>query len=490
MNMAISITGLPIVAAFADSLETAVSRVTELVGNAIGGQTSSVAGIPVSVILVALVLFFLSTVAAWALRGFVRRKASRMKGGFDESAKGNLTLVRFLIFQAAPPLASALWLIGTYLSVMLLLTNRKGAYAPTFIRITDILTRLATIALLLWLGLRLLNVLEWKLRTWAKASTRRWDDIIVVVSVRALRLVVPLLTIIFSIPILPLPEQFRAVVSQGTSLLITAAVGFIFYQLVVAAEQSVIEQYRVDQPDNLATRKIQTQVRMLKRIAVVMICIFTGASMLMVFESVRRFGTSILASAGIAGIVVGFAAQRSLSALFAGVQIAFTQPIRWDDVVVLENEWGRIEEINLTYVVVRLWDQRRLIVPINYFIEKPFQNWTRISADLVGAIMFHVDYSAPIAEMRQELKRILTASKLWDGKTQVLQVTEARERTLEVRILVSAPNSGTAFDLRCEVREKMIDFLQRRHPECLPRVRINAPVTGETTSFPTEAWSS
>lgn len=489
--MEMEISKVPSIAiALVDVLEQAASRVATYVGNVFGNQSASFAGIPSSVVLVALFVFLLSTIAAWALRGFVRRRASRFKETTPKEGAENSTLLRYLLFQAAPPLAAGLWLIGTYLSVMLLLTNAVGGIGPTLIPVAEMAIRLGSILVILWLGLRVLNVLEWKLRSWAKASARRWDDILVAVSLRALRLVVPLLTIIFSIPILPLPDQFRLVFSQGVSLLITAAVGFIFYQLVVVAEQSVIEQYRVDQPHNLATRKVQTRVRMLKRIAVVMICVFTGASMLMAFDSVRRFGTSILASAGIAGIVAGFAAQRSLSALFAGVQIAFTQPIRWDDVVVLENEWGRIEEINLTYVVVRLWDQRRLVVPINYFIEKPFQNWTRTSAELVGAVLFHVDYSAPIPEMREELGRILKNSQFWDGKTQVLQVTEARERTLEVRVLVSARNSGAAFDLRCEVREKMIGFLQKHHPESLPRVRVDSPVIEGALASPAAVSSA
>ena len=193
--------------------------------------------------------------------------------------------------------------------------------------------------------------------------------------------------------------------------------------------------------------------------------------MLMTFESVRQLGTSILASAGIAGIVVGFAAQRSIATLLAGFQIAMTQPIRLDDVVIVENEWGRIEEITLTYVAVRIWDQRRLILPITYFIEQPFQNWTRTSADILGTVFLYVDYRAPLDAIRAELDRILQASPSWDGKVKGLQVTNAQEQTLEIRALASAADASLAWDLRCEVREKLVQFLQRHHPESLPRIR-------------------
>src|SRR5690606_38598145 len=176
-------------------------------------------------------------------------------------------------------------------------------------------------------------------------------------------------------------------------------------RFVDAAAQVVMGQHRMDTSDNLQARAVHTQVVVLKKVAAVVIVIFTAASMLMVFESVRQFGTSILASAGIAGIIVGFAAQQSIATLLHGFQIAITQPIRIDDVVIVENEWGRIEEITLTYVVVRIWDLRRLILPISYFIEKPFQNWTRSSANLLATVYLHTDYGVPLDEVRAELTR-------------------------------------------------------------------------------------
>jgi small-conductance mechanosensitive channel len=191
----------------------------------------------------------------------------------------------------------------------------------------------------------------------------------------------------------------------------------------------------------------------------------------MTFSSVRQYGVSLLASAGAAGIIVGLGARPLLSNLFAGIQLAMTQPIRIEDAVIVENEWGWIEEITSTYVVVRLWDLRRMILPLSYFIEKPFQNWTREGSALIGSAFFYVDYAAPVDAIRAKLNEIVKASKNWDGQVAVLQVTDTRERTMELRAIMSARSAGQAFDLRCEVREQLIAFLQQEHPEALPRTR-------------------
>ena len=193
--------------------------------------------------------------------------------------------------------------------------------------------------------------------------------------------------------------------------------------------------------------------------------------MLMTFENIRQLGTSILASAGIIGIIVGVAAQRTLATFIAGFQIAVTQPIRLDDVVIVENEWGRIEEITLTYVVVRIWNLRRLVVPITHFIEKPFQNWTRSTSDILGTVFLYVDYTVPIQEVREALHRILQEAELWDGKTWGLVPTNATERTVELRALMSAPDAPSAWNLRCKVREKLIEYVRNNYPEGLPKVR-------------------
>jgi small-conductance mechanosensitive channel len=263
------------------------------------------------------------------------------------------------------------------------------------------------------------------------------------------------------------------VVRNATSLLLIAIVAFILFQIVDAAASFVLNKHRIDVSDNLVARSIYTQVVVLKKVALTAIGIFTLASMLMVFDSVRQFGASILASAGIAGIVVGFAAQRSIATLLAGFQIALTQPIRLDDVVIVEGEWGRIEDITLTYVVVRVWDLRRLVVPITYFIEQPFQNWTRSSADILGTVFLYVDYAVPLDALRAELTRLLEASRFWDRKVNLLQVTDAKEQTLEIRALASAADASLAWDLRCEIREKLVAFIQQNYPESLPRLRAS-----------------
>lgn len=243
-------------------------------------------------------------------------------------------------------------------------------------------------------------------------------------------------------------------------------------------------RFKIDVEDNLVARKHLTQVRILERTAVGFVVLLTVAAALMTVDAVRQYGVTLLASAGAAGIIAGLALQPLLTNLIAGIQIAMTQPIRIDDAVVVEGEWGWVEEIGATYVVVRIWDLRRLILPLSYFIQQPFQNWTRESANLIGTVMLHVDYTAPVQAMREKLQEIARASKLWDGKTVNLAVTELTERTMQVRCLVSARNSGEAFDLRCEVREKMVAWLKETCPGALPQERFSSTATGDDVDAP------
>jgi small-conductance mechanosensitive channel len=227
----------------------------------------------------------------------------------------------------------------------------------------------------------------------------------------------------------------------------------------------------VDAADNLLARKVQTQLSVLHRVVSVVVILVALAIVLMTFPAIRSIGASLLASAGLVGLIVGVALKPTFSSLVAGIQIALTQPMRLEDVVIVEGEWGWIEEIRTTYVVVRIWDLRRLVVPLSYFIEHPFQNWTRTSADLLGAVPLWVDYTVPVGEVREELQRIVKTTKLWKGDVCVLQVTDANEHAIQIRALIDARNSGDAWDLRCYVREKLIDFLQQRYPKSLPRFR-------------------
>jgi small-conductance mechanosensitive channel len=285
------------------------------------------------------------------------------------------------------------------------------------------------------------------------------------------RIIIPALTVSFLIPLMNLSPAMQSLFRQAIGLLLIASVAWLIIKALYVLEDVVVSRFRVDVADNLRARAIQTQFQIFKKVAIVVIWILALASILMTFDKVRHLGTSILASAGIAGIIIGLAAQRTIATLLAGIQVAITQPIRLDDVVVVEGEWGRIEEITLTFVVIRIWDLRRLVLPITYFLEKPVQNWTRVSAEVLGTAFIYVDYTVPLEALRQELRRIVENSASWDGKVCVLHVTNATERTVELRALMSAPDSSKAWDLRCEVREKLIDFIQKNYPDGLPKVR-------------------
>lgn len=234
----------------------------------------------------------------------------------------------------------------------------------------------------------------------------------------------------------------------------------------------VIRLYDIKEDDNLRARKVYTQFNLLENSIIFVIILIAIGVALMSFESIRSIGVTLLTSAGIAGIIIGLAAQKVLGALFAGIQIAITQPIRYNDVVIVEGEWGWIEEIRLTYVVVRIWDKRRLVVPSTYFIENVFQNWTRTTSDILGTVFIYTDYTIQIEPLRKELTRLLEASEHWDGQVNVLQVTNATGQSMELRALMSAKDSPTAWDLRVEIREKLLHFIQKHYPESLPRTRL------------------
>ena len=231
-------------------------------------------------------------------------------------------------------------------------------------------------------------------------------------------------------------------------------------------------RFKTDVDDNLLARKHLTQIRILKRAGAILIGVVTVGVALMTFDQVRQYGISLFASAGAASLVVGLAARPLLTNLIAGVQIAITQPIRLEDAVIVEGEWGWIEEISSTYVVVRLWDWRRMILPISYFLEKPFQNWTRESGALIGSVYLYLDYSIPVQAVRNKLSEVAAESQLCDGKVVNLQVSDAREGVIELRCLVSARNAPQCWDLRCEVREKLIAFIQADYPHALPHMRV------------------
>jgi len=288
-----------------------------------------------------------------------------------------------------------------------------------------------------------------------------------------LRALLPVVVLLPALPLLRFPPGVTGILRQAIWIGIIAAGAWLILRVLTIVKNLILRQYRVDAKDNLEARRMYTQLGVIERILKVLTFFLALTFICLTFEKVREIGFSLLASAGVISIILGFSAQKSLATLFAGIQIALTQPIRIEDVVIVENEWGWIEEITLTYVVVKIWDQRRLVVPISYFIEKPFQNWTRTTAEMLGTVYLYADYTLPVQAVREELQKILESTPLWDKRVSVLQVTNANERTVELRALMSAEDSPTAWSLRCLVREKLIEFLKRRFPQHLPQVRID-----------------
>jgi len=265
----------------------------------------------------------------------------------------------------------------------------------------------------------------------------------------------------------------EAVTRSGhvVGLALIGALAWLVAVLAFVAEDLLLTRYRVDVQDNRRARRVRTQVSLLRRLTVALVVVVATASMLLSLPGARPLGASLIASAGLLSVVAGLAAQTSLANVFAGLQLAFTDALRVDDVVVVATQWGRVEEVTLTYVVVHVWDDRRLILPSTWFTTNPFENWTRRDTDLLGAVDLELDWTTPFDEMRQELRRVLDGTDLWDGRTGILQVTDAVASFVHVRVLVSGRDGPTVFDLRCHVRESLVRWLQREHPYALPAVR-------------------
>lgn len=315
-------------------------------------------------------------------------------------------------------------------------------------------------------------------------STSTLQQLLVKQTRRPARYILPLLALTTELPASPLPEPFKGRFEHFLTICLIGSVGWLLITLVQVVATLITTRYSSGVVDNLHARRIQTQTQVLQRIVIVCIVVVNIGVMLMTFPSARQIGASVFASAGIASVIVGMAARSTFAGLIAGLQVALTQPIRIDDAVVVEGEWGWIEQIESTYVVIRLWDLRRLIVPLTYFIEKPFQNWTRTGSEIIGTVFIYVDYTLPVEVLREELQRIVKQSNLWNGKTCVLQVTDFTETTMQLRCLMSANSSSIAFDLRCHVREQMVHFLQKNYPQCLPTRRD--AVTIEPAAAPSD----
>jgi len=285
------------------------------------------------------------------------------------------------------------------------------------------------------------------------------------------RLALLLLAFAIALPTTPLGYDTEIVLARFLVLATICLFGWIAMTVLNIGANLYLLRFRIDVEDNLLARKHITQVRVLMRVLDTVIVLLTLGFALMTFEAVRQYGVSLFASAGIAGVVFGLAAQPVLSNLIAGVQLAVTQPIRLEDAVTVQNEYGWIEEITATYVVIRLWDLRRLIVPLNFFIQQPFYNWTRQAAANMGTVLLYLDYTAPIDRIRDKAAELIAQSKQWTGKLVNVQVTNTSPQGIEVRVLLTAQSAANTSDLCAEVREKLIGFLQREHPEALPRRR-------------------
>ena len=288
---------------------------------------------------------------------------------------------------------------------------------------------------------------------------------------RPLLLLLPVFLARLVQPLLHLEPAVAPTVRHAGTLLLILCFGWLLISLIAVLDEHLHERLLSGLRDEKRAKRVVTRVRILGRVLTVVVLVLTAAAMLVTFPEGRAIGASILASAGIAGLVLGIAARPAAESLIAGLRVALTEPFHLDDVVIVEGEWGRIEEITSTYVVVRIWDLRRLVVPLGYFLEKPFQNWTRSGAALLAQVTVEVDYSTPVAKVREQVGEIVASSELWDRGSWNLQVVEAGERTMRLRVVASAADSGNAWNLRCEIREKLIAYLQEHLPWALPRIR-------------------
>ncbi len=285
---------------------------------------------------------------------------------------------------------------------------------------------------------------------------------------------------LIALPVVPgLPDDLEATIRHWIAMAIVGVLGWFAVGLVYVVQAGILRKYDLKAADNIRARRIHTQFQVFRRLLIGFIFVITAGALLWTFNDPRiwHYGSGLLASAGIASLIIASAAKSTAANLLAGIQIAFTEPIRIDDVVVINNEWGRIEEITSAYVVVKIWDLRSMIVPLSYFIENPIVNWTRNSSQILGTSFLYVDYSVPVEELRQELNRIVKTDPLWDGEVLGLQVTNLSERTMELRCLMSSENSSKSFDLRCNVREHMTAYIQQHYPEAFPTTRFTARST-------------
>jgi len=468
-------------------LANLTDRLQPMISNLLGPSGGTVIAGSVTWADVGLVIGYLLLVVILqvAVALYLHRRAAAAAAGRSTD------LNRHVVAAAGKPLYILIWIYGMYFAatpVLLKLRPDQGLLGAR--RVLNIAFDLGLFFAFFWFLFRATRVLEARLAAWAAASASRMGDLLIPLLGTSLRIFVIVAAVIPALPVLGLPEQYTGALAKLSSIILIVAIAVLLVRTVSITQRVVLMRFDIKASDNLQARKIYTQLHVISRVAYVVICVFAVAATLMLFQEVRQVGTSLLASAGIAGIIAGFAAQKTLANLFAGFQIAMAQPVRQDDVVVVEGEWGRIEEITLSYVVVHIWDDRRLVLPLSYFIEKPFQNWTRTSSAVTGTVYFWVDYNFPVEEGRGALKGIVESSPKWDRRFWNLQVTDASEKSMQLRVLATSADSSKSWDLRCEIREKFIAFIQSRHPASLPRLRAHLDAGPAQAALQSQAGAS
>lgn len=355
---------------------------------------------------------------------------------------------------------------------------KESFLQPDYVK--DIIYLFASI----FIGWIIIALFKYLISGWTrKKQGYSWERELFAFIGKPLRLFLPILILNLVWPLLKIREPLNRELYSGLTISSLLCFLWIMVNALKWSKGFLYSIYKINNKGDLKERKIQTQIQFLIRLVTWIIIILTIGTILLSISGFRKIGTGLLTGVGISGIIIGFAAQKTVSNLLAGFQIAFTQPIRINDILVVEGEFGSVEEISMTYVVLRIWDNRSLILPINYFLEKPFINWTRTSTEIIGTIFLYVDYSIPIENLRSELGRLLLETTLWDNKSSGLQVTNVKEWSIEIRISVSAKDSNDCWNLRCYLRENLIRFINKNYPEGFPKSRMVFPESFPNSFF-------
>lgn len=387
-------------------------------------------------------------------------------------------LLKLLAKAAIKPVALVItgYLVLALFNLLLFYSSELLGESRDFVfLLLNFVVKAATVVALFWFVLNALNIIQTQVQAWAKIKNyQKLSTIVLPMIGNGLKIAIILLMITMLIPELNLSGFETEVTEKLAKVLLICVLGWVFIQIVNAFEKLILNQYSAASVGDISARKIRTQTQILKKIILTIGLVVVAASILMVFDSVRQLGAGLLTTAGILSAVSAFASQHSLSRLFSGLQIAFTQPIRMGDTVVIDGVLGEIEEITLSNVIVRMWDLKRLILPTDYFTGKEFLNLTRTASELLDTVFLYVDHAFPVDKLREKFNQILNESELWDHKIGIVQVTDMKENSKELRILLSAKNASTLWDLRCEIREKLIEFITDHYSNYLPRVRLDS----------------